>query len=667
MPNIRMPDGQVVSFPDDFSKERIRGMIAQRYPRETAEATIASGQRAQPSAEAMQSPMPQAQPSQVTAGLSSVVEGVPIAGPFLRSGVEAGAAGIGSLATGEPYANVRQDITQMVDQSQEAFPITSTVGGIGGAIGGTLPMVMAAPGAFGAGAGGLLARSGASALSGAGIGGADAAVRSGGNLDAAKDGALWGGALGAAGPAVGQLVGRGVNAIAQRVGPTVSRAQQAFGNALGRDAVDDVASRLGTMGPDAMPMDLGPNLQRQAGALAATPGRGQEIVRSAIQSRQAGAGGRVTGALDDALGASVDTVALADDIIAQRSAAARPLYEAAYAKPVPFTSELESFLTRPAVGRAMQQAQRLAANDETFNAGTRGWFANVADDGTVAIQRTPSVYELDQTKRALDDMISTAQRGGNNNEARIYTQLKNRLTGMVDDAVPEYKAAREAFSGPSSVLDAIEEGQQVFSRNLTPNQLRTRMMKMGDAEKEAFQQGARAEISKIMGTARNDALAARSTFEKGWNKEKLEAILGKDEAGKLLSSLEAETAFTRTRDVVTGNSETAARMAAQQDVGAGARAPGVIEQAGNLNFGTAMARMGDRLVGGARSASQSKMNEELAGLLTSRDPKMLTRAMEMIQAAQRRGDISAERARQIVQSFAVSGAGARPLEITVTP
>lgn len=656
MPNIRMPDGQVVSFPDDFSRERIQGLIAQRYPRETAQAIIASGKRTTPSAEASAPPSPRAPASQVMAGLSSAVEGVPIGGPYLRSGVESAAAGALSTLTGEPYADVRQFMGDMADRSQEEYPITSTIGKVGGAIGGTLPMVLAAPSAFGAGTGGLLVRSGASALSGAAIGGADAAVRSGGDLEAVKDGTLWGGVFGLAGPSIGALVGKGVSAAGEWLGPGVSKAQRAFGRALGRDGVDDVASRMGAMGPDAMPMDLGPNLQRQAGALAATPGRGQAIVRDAITARQAGAGARVTGALDDALGAPVDTVALADDIIARRSAAARPLYDAAYAKPVPFTTELEELLKRPAMSRAMGEARRLAANDETFDAATRGWFANIADDGTAAIQRTPSVYELDQTKRALDDMISAAQRGGNNNEARIFTQLKNKLTGMVDAAVPEYKAAREAFSGPAAVLDAIEEGQQVFGRNLTPAQLKTRMLKMGAAERDAFQQGARAEIAKIMGTARNDALAARSAFEKGWNKEKLAAILGDAEANKLLGSLDAETAFTRTRDVVTGNSETAARLAAQQDVGAGARGQGVIEQAGNLNFGTAMARMGDKLLGGARSASQAKVNEELAGLLTSRDPQALTRAIGLIQRAQRRGDIGAERARQLVQAFSVGGA-----------
>lgn len=621
-------------------------------------------------------PAPDAEMQQPESGMNErahvatggFLEGLPVVGPLIRGGADRIGAGIRSYMYDTPYEDELSFVQGRSGELKQEMPTLDTASQIGGAVGGTIPLVLAAPAAFGAGGGSLLARSGASALSGASLATADAGVRTQGDIEAMKNAALWGGGLGLVGPAVGDLVGAGVRKVAERAGPTVSRAQRLFGQAAGRDAVDDVAARVSAMGPDAMPMDLGPNLQRQAGALAASPGRGQEITRSAIQSRQAGSGGRIAGALDDALGAPVDTVALADDIIAQRSAAAKPLYNAAYSKPVPFTQELENLLKRPSVGRAMQSARRLAADDETFSAATRGWFANVADDGAVTITRTPSVYELDMTKRALDDMYSTAQRAGNNNEARIFDQLRKKLIGFVDDAVPEYKQARAAFSGPASVLDSLEEGQKVFSRNLTPSQLRTQMMKMGDAEKDAFVQGARAEIAKTMGTARNDALAARSLFDKGWNKEKLGIILGDDQASRLLNSLDAETTFTRTRDVVTGNSETAARLAAQSDVGAGAKEPGLFRSFDLSKPGDAIARGFDKVTGKVSAARQAQTNEELARLLTSRDPKAITRTIQLVQNAARRGDISAQQAKQIVQGVTLGSAQPRqPLELTVRP
>ncbi len=408
-----------------------------------------------------------------------------------------------------------------------------------------------------------------------------------------------------------------------------------------------------------MPMDLGPNLQRQAGALAATPGRGQEIIRAAVAQRQQGAGSRIMSALDDALGGPIDTLAAADDIIAKRSAAAKPLYEAAYKKPVPFTRELEELLKRPTVGKALARAKTLAADE---GIPSQQWFASIADDGTVAIKNVPDVRQLDLTKRALDDMISAAQRGGSGNEARIFTNLKDQLVKMVDEAVPEYAAARKAFSGPASILDAMEQGGTVFSRKTTPAQILRDMAKMDKAQREAFQQGARAQVADIMGTARSDALAARNAFSSGYNKEKLELIVGKEKAGKLLRAIENEALFARTRDVVTGNSETAARIAAQQDVGAGAKSPGLFRNAANMRFGDVVAGLGDKVFGSMRTAAQDKLNEELARILTSSGS--IGEALKASQAAQARGEITAAQAKLIANSILQAASPSRNAMVT---
>ncbi|MFA7235433.1 MAG: hypothetical protein WC058_01095 [Phycisphaeraceae bacterium] len=655
MPNIRMPDGQVVSFPDDFSRERIQGLIAQRYPRETAEAIIASGKRTPPSEEASEPPSPRAPASQVMAGLSSAVEGVPIAGPYLRSGVESAAAGALSTMTGEPYADVRQRMGDMADRSQEEYPVTSTIGKVGGAIGGTLPMVLAAPGAFGAGTGGLLVRSGASALSGAAIGGADAAVRSGGDLEAVKDGTLWGGAFGLAGPSIGALVGKGVRAAGEWLGPGVSKAQRAFGQALGRDAVDDVAARMGAMGPDAMPMDLGPNLQRQAGALAATPGRSQEIVRSAIGARDAAANSRINQTVDATIGPAPSLPRI-EAQIAENMAAVGEEYGKVFAKArrvdtSPIANELDSAavnLRGPAqkAAREVRKMLNIIGTDEL----------------------DPNPYTLFQTRQAIDGLMATET---NPKALNLLATTRKQVDNRLSASVPGIKKVDARFQELAQQREGLQRGQQVLDSGRTaprPPELAREFSEgavpSGDmvgpsAVPLRLREGTRAEIDRIIGTNANDRVALQK-FIKGegdWNRDRLVTVFGKGKADKLIGLLDRERAFAETSNIVTRNSETAARLSAQADVGAGSsRSPGVIEQAGNLNFGTAAMRMGDKFIGGARSAAQERMNEELAGLLTSRDPQALTRAIGLIQRAQRRGDIGAERARQLVQAFSVGGA-----------
>lgn len=680
MPDIRMPDGQVVRFPDTMSEQQIRGLIASKYPREVGAANSAGPStgtpqghyafdgsdipRYDPETGMVDSSGPRATLPRTTATVMSAVEGLPVVGPYARQGVEAASAGIGSALTGQPYEQVRSEIQGMTDQATADHPYFSTGGKIGGAVLGTLPMVMAAPGLFGASAGpagaGLLGRTLMSTASGAGLGGADAGVRSGGDIGATLTGMLYGGAAGAASPVLGEVVGAGARYVGSRFGG--SPAQKAFSQAAGADAIDDVSASLAQMGDDALPMDLGPGLRSQAGAIANRPGPAQQVVRSALSGRQQAAGGRVAGALDAALGQKTDTLALADDIIAKRSAAAKPLYDAAYSKPVPFTRDLETLLTRPSVGKALSKAKTLAA-DEGIS--SQQWFANIADDGAVTIKNVPDVRQLDLTKRALDDMISAAQRAGNNNEARILTQSKNQLLSMIDDAVPEYSQARAAFSGPTAVLDAMEEGQKAFSNSLTPSQLKTRLLKMGEAEKEAYIQGARAQVANIMGTARNDALAARSAFQKGYNKEKLGLLIGDDQANQLLRSLDAETAFAETNREITQQSITAGRQQANKTLDASSE-PGLLRELDVTKPLATFGRIGDRIAGGTRAQVQDGINEELARLLTSRDGASLTRVIKTVQAAQKRGDISAQRAKEIIQSTMLGGhlPIRKPLEIS---
>ena len=146
-------------------------------------------------------------PTPARAALSSFVSGVPVVGPALVSGAENVGAGIRNLLTGAPA-----DQTVSAEQganaaSQAAYPKTALGAGIAGSVVGTAPLMAAAPAAFGLGGGNLLARAGASALTGASIGAADTAVRTGGDLGATATGAAIGGLAGAAGPVIGRAVG----------------------------------------------------------------------------------------------------------------------------------------------------------------------------------------------------------------------------------------------------------------------------------------------------------------------------------------------------------------------------------------------------------------------------------------------------------------------------
>lgn len=150
--------------------------------------------------------------STVNAATGNMIEGVPIAGPYLHSGLLKLGARIRSGLHGTKYEDELKTVKDYTDQSTAAHGVASTIGGLTGAIGplvaaGGIPAVAQGLGMVG----GLGARTGLGLVSNAAIGGADSAVRSGGDVGEAAKGAAIGGAFGGVAPVAGQAIGGGLN------------------------------------------------------------------------------------------------------------------------------------------------------------------------------------------------------------------------------------------------------------------------------------------------------------------------------------------------------------------------------------------------------------------------------------------------------------------------
>ncbi|KQP99998.1 hypothetical protein ASF59_09970 [Methylobacterium sp. Leaf121] len=177
---------------------------------------------AAPAPERASGPAPAPAPPAPAAGSEAaavgrgLLNGVPVVGPYLLGGVNRAAAAVRALQNGTTFPEELKNVEAFGEATAKENPWSSTGGELAGGVIGTAPLVAAAPAAFGAGAASLPARMLASGGSGAALGGTDAAVRSEGDGDATKVGAVLGGALGIAGPAVGAGVGKAVRAFTSR-------------------------------------------------------------------------------------------------------------------------------------------------------------------------------------------------------------------------------------------------------------------------------------------------------------------------------------------------------------------------------------------------------------------------------------------------------------------
>lgn len=169
--------------------------------------------------------------SMTNSALGGAIEGVPIVGPYIKSGTEKASAKIRSLMYGTPYEDELKAVQNYSKQSAEAHPVANTAGQVAGAVGPMLTGAGLAPEVFGL-AGPLAQRAAAGAATNALINGADTAVRSSGDVNETAKSGIVGGVIGGGLP----LVGRGAGIIGNKL----------FGGADG--ATNALAAKAESMG-----------------------------------------------------------------------------------------------------------------------------------------------------------------------------------------------------------------------------------------------------------------------------------------------------------------------------------------------------------------------------------------------------------------------------------
>jgi hypothetical protein len=555
------------------------------------------------------SPADAAQPSSmpwldpVSAFANAAVDAIPVAGPQLTRFANWADAGMNNLMG---YPTEQPEDRAAINAATAAKnPLVSTAGTVAGTV---APFLFVGPetiagkalgmaGDMGAktAVGNVLMRTLAGGVSGAAISGADTAAR-GGSLDDIKQNAVTGGAVGGVtapiGRAVGDLVGRGWNAF---VGKS---AAQNLADALKADQINPTNANqlVQRMGPGAAVADLGPNTQGLAGALASLPGEAKTTVVNNLVRRASEAPNRLTADVNGTLGQGQPIGALTDSVTAAQKAAADPLYAAVRHTPVQITPALRALQGTPLGKQAFQKAAEMMANDGQRGAGTTVGF-------------------MDYAKQALDDITSSAQRSGENNAARQSTGMANTITNEVNAQVPGYAAARSAFAGPAKVKDAITAGQSAFSSAVAPEDLRAQWSAYSPSERDGYLAGAQSAVQRLVGNAKNDAAGVQNAFRSGNAKEKLAILVGQPHADQISAALDREADFSRTSNVATGNSQTAARLAGQKAVNPDLAAiPGQAAQPTLLGiFGGAFGAARKALT----SVYRNGQNVSLANMLTS--------------------------------------------------
>lgn len=246
----------------------------------------------------------------------------------------------------------------------------------------------------------------------------------------------------------------------------------------------------------------------------------------------------------------------------------------------------------------------------------------------------------------LDDAIEAAVRAGRSNQARVLSDVRSRVVAGLDEATGGlYHDARSQFRSDSAIINALDDGRQLFNKATRPDDVLALVQQMPAAERDAFRISARDAIDEVMGNARNDALSARSLLSKDWNQQKLTALVGRQQADELLSILDRETRFAETYSATQRGSQTRERIAAGKEFPSKVETPDVPSVAGRTIMGT-LEQLGRGAIRSTRSASQARRigreASDAASLLTAQGSSR-DRIVQALMDAQTQSRVATQR------------------------
>ena len=456
------------------------------------------------------------------------------------------------------------NIQNGMDQSYaEQHPIANTAGNITGAVAGTIPAMMAAPTAFGLGDGILLGRAALSGGTSATLNSADYIARNGvpADLNDLRTPAATGLAFGLLGPAAGDVIGSGVNALSNLVSRTTPAARSAA-DGLGDMTPVMLREELNRLGPDAMVADAAPALRAKAEALGASGGQPTNIVERAMQLRAGSVDDTMHKLMNKQLGPAPDAEATLNKIQENAQKEASPHYEAGKFGPpmdvTPVLAKIDAQLPNASGGikSILEAAKKALINEPSTKGAPAGLIVPKSDPEGVLGAR-----------QALDDMMYNKDSGEARlgpNAMRVAGNIRNDLDQIVKSN-EDFARGDAIYAQAQSAKRAFQEGQKIFTTNTRPDDLARRIAKMPPQDVDALRAGARASIEdSAEASTRGEGPAIQGKFARATNnRANLNQLFpnGQD----ALDAIHAEATKRATERGVLANSLTAKKQAAMQE------------------------------------------------------------------------------------------------------
>ena len=457
-------------------------------------------------------------------------------------------------------------------------------------------------------------------------------------------GGIIGGTVGAVVPPLAAGVGKAVRGTAQALQLTRLRnADQVATEQIAETArnagvspqeiVRQVTNANAAGQPYTIADALGHEGRRKLAGLAKTPGAQRERIIETLTARDLNMPIRTGSQVGRALGAPT-TAEAASEALTQRAAReASPLYRAAEEVPT-WSPRLQEFIDDPIARAGLRhgvelQRLRSVGSDRPFNP-RDAMITDFNAAGDPIITGVPNMQTLHTLKVGLDRMIESninPATGRLNARGNAIAGFQRRMLDEIDRRNPTYAEARRTYAGPMQQAAAVRVGEEMPSRGLAEDTLRT-FSRLSPNQQEAARIGYATAVREPLERTGNYPGILRDKSIKGTQElEALSTYQGPRRPGEpdpLRQFLTREQEMAKTSKAAVGGSATAENLA---DMAAGPGAENVMGLLSSAARGQPMSAL-QNVWNIAKSYGRGESEAQrvrIAQALLAREPRELER------------------------------------------
>jgi hypothetical protein len=282
---------------------------------------------------------------------------------------------------------------------------------------------------------------------------------------------------------------------------------------------------------------------------------------------------------------------------------------------------------------------------------------NGVGPANVTFTRPITLDEAERVRRAVSNAASSEYRGGFGGAGEAFSEVEQRLRGLLDVASPELGAARATAAGVRAQRDSFEAGQTALAGDV--NETLFNFSKITDPEKiDAYRAGLMAALEARAATGSRQSMIRNLTNEETKEGKILRAVMPQDALEDVLRRLETARASQVTTDYVLGGSPTSDTMMEAARRGSGfsfSDVTGVLSGSPEAKISVA-SNLAARFTRDLTDAERARV----ARILVSEDPDLVRRAITdegaMAALQQRVQQLTAGATRGAGRAGAVTGA-----------